>query len=346
MIGYYVHHHGRGHLARARAIAAWSPDDFMLLGSGLEGVDDLKVVVLGDDRLGPDDRFDGVDDARRRPPALHYAPTDHAGVRRRVAQMARWIDEHRPSLMVVDVSVEVAMLARICGVPTVYVRLAGDRTDRPHLDAFAAAEALISPFDAALEPPSTPGWVVDKTRYMNAPVAPSACAPVIEDRVLVVFGGGGGEADGRRVAEAARSTPAFQWRVIGPVSDTPDPPSNLELLGWVDDAEAEIAQAGLVVGSGGDGVVGAVFSTGRPFICLPQARPFDEQRVRARAMAEAGWAVTLDQWPTSDAWPDVIAQARAAAARRPAIADTASSPTAIADWLIGLAGRMQEGFKT
>ncbi|MEC3912436.1 hypothetical protein U5A82_18735 [Sphingobium sp. CR2-8] len=130
-IGYYVHHHGAGHLARARAIAAASGGRVTLLGTGIGALG----IDLADDRP-VSGGFDGVDRADCRPDALHYAPIDHGGVRARTAAILQWIAAQRPSLMVVDVSVEVAMLARLASVPVVYVRLNGDRRDAPHLEAF------------------------------------------------------------------------------------------------------------------------------------------------------------------------------------------------------------------
>lgn len=134
-IGYYVHHHGDGHRQRAIAIGQ-SLDNVMLMGSGLAyRTGNLPFLDLPDDRL--DDSFAGIDHVDR-PSSLHYAPLDHEGLRQRTALMTGWIAEARPRLMVVDVSAEVAMLARLASVPTVYVRLSGRRLDAAHLDAFRA----------------------------------------------------------------------------------------------------------------------------------------------------------------------------------------------------------------
>lgn len=155
-IGYYVHHQGDGHRQRTLAIAAAAPERFVLIGTGLQGrTGEIPCVDLEDDRPDPGASasgrsFSGDDAVATRPDALHYAQYHHSGMRTRMAKATAWIRDATPSMMVIDVSVEMAMLARLCATPVVYVRLAGDRSDPAHLDAFRGAEALLAPF--------TNGW--------------------------------------------------------------------------------------------------------------------------------------------------------------------------------------------
>ncbi|MDM7955728.1 MAG: glycosyltransferase, partial [Blastomonas sp.] len=179
-IGYYVHHHGAGHLARARVIRDATSLPVTLLGSriGAEG------IALADDRL--DHGFDGRDHADNRPESLHYAPLDHQGIRSRVARISAWIEHARPALMIVDVSVEVAMLARLASVPVVYIRLNGQRDDPAHLEAFRGARALIAPFARELEHPATPEWVRAKTWYAPGLADATPALGTASDGVLVM----------------------------------------------------------------------------------------------------------------------------------------------------------------
>ncbi|MDF0541425.1 glycosyltransferase [Sphingobium sp. H39-3-25] len=306
-IGYYVHHHGAGHLARARAIANASCGRVVLLGTGVgsQGID------LADDRLDTG-AFDGADGSHCRPDGLHYAPLDHEGIRSRVAVIARWIDVHRPALMVIDVSVEVAMLARLASVPVVYVRLNGERTDTPHLEAFRGAVALLAPFHQDLEISATPPWVREKTRYLpGVTVASAPKASNAEATILIVVGRGGQAGDGEVFAQAARCSPQWRWRVIGSCSMPHHPPSNLEILGWVRDPDREIAHASLVVGAAGDGLVGSVLAADRPFICIAEDRPYDEQRATARRLGEVGAALVLANWPEPERWRALVIDALA-----------------------------------
>ena len=327
-IGYYVHHHGAGHRARAQAIAAASTWPITLLGTGVgeAGID------LADDRPASG-RFDGVDASGGRPAALHYAPIDHDGVRMRVARVAQWIATERPALMVVDVSVEMAMLARLASVPTVCVRLNGERNDAPHVAAFRSATALLAPFHADLELASTPTWVRERTCYLPGITQAAPGAMPSSGRILVVFGRGGAPGDGARLAEAARACPDVQWRAIGPVSPVGDCPPNLEIAGWVDDAAREICAADVVIGAAGEGLVGAILVTDRPFICLPEARPFGEQQATASGLARLGAAVVLQDWPEAAAWPSLLAQAKALPSQARQRLHNPQGAQAAAQWL-------------
>lgn len=310
-IGYYVHHQGQGHLDRARRIADALDDRVTLLGTGLAGRTGRHACVdLPDDRCdsrfaGSD--FTGSDFTGSRARALHYAPAGHPGIASRVARIANWIAAARPALFVVDVSVEIAMLARLASVPVLYVRLAGRRIDTAHIEAFAGARALLAPFAEALDTPGTPAWVRARTFY-----APGLCARPLrgdrQDRVLLVLLGRGGDGpqDPVSFAAMAAALPGWHIRVAGDVRSTTTPPANLELLGWIDDVAAEIGGAALVVGAAGDGVVNLVLAADAPFICIPEQRPYDEQCSKADALGAAGAAIVCACWPQPGEWPALV----------------------------------------
>ncbi|SEJ97533.1 Predicted glycosyl transferase [Sphingobium sp. AP50] len=333
-IGYYVHHHGDGHRQRALAIGSMLTN-VTLIGTAMAGkADHLPTLDLPDDRLGED--FSGVDHVER-PSALHYAPLDHEGIRERTALMTGWIAQARPRLMVVDVSVEVAMLARLASVPTVYVRLNGRRIDTAHLDAFRGATALLAPFHEALDDDDVPAWVRGKTFYAPDIVRSLPSRSHEGDGVvLVILGRGGGISDGDKWADAARSTPGRRWRILGPCTTPLDVPGNLDLRGWVDDVAPHICGADVVIGGAGDGVVSAVLTARRPFICLPEDRPFSEQLSKARRLTATGGAIVRYDWPEQEEWPVLILQAIEQADHWPAcLADEGGAERA-ASWLDSL----------
>ncbi|WP_199812616.1 MULTISPECIES: hypothetical protein [unclassified Streptomyces] len=142
MIGYYVHHHGSGHLHRARSIAAHSPFPVTGLSSlpapqGWPG----PWVSLPRDDDGDPATFGDVTAGGR----LHWAPVLHAGLRGRMARIAEWVAATSPALLVSDVSVEVALLARLLGTPTAVAAMRGERGDAPHRTAYDLAELLLAP---------------------------------------------------------------------------------------------------------------------------------------------------------------------------------------------------------
>lgn len=309
-IGYYVHHQGVGHWQRACAIAAALDRPCTLIGT-FAGVDTREapgpVLDLPDDRLDAD--FAGQDGEAMRPHALHYAPLGHPSIRARMARIAAWAAQTDPALLVVDVSVEVALFARLLALPTLVFRLAGTRTDLPHLEAFRSADRLIAPFPEALDAAGVPDWVRAKTDYagfLGRPVPERAAEPGDGGPIVVVFGRGGHGGNLAELAAAARAVPERAWHVLGPVAGEGARPENLHLHGWVADVDAWIARAGLVVGGAGDGVVAAVAARAKRFVCLPEARAYGEQVEKARALARLGAAVVHEGWPEGGLWPALV----------------------------------------
>jgi len=307
LIGYYVHHQGDGHRQRALAISAGAPERFVLLGTGLAQQAAGRAVLDLEDDVPVAGSF-----LETTVPldCLHYVPMHHAGIQQRVARIASWIAQRQPALMVVDVSVEIAMLARLASVPTVYVRLAGRRDDAAHLQAFRAARGLLAPFHEELDDPSIPDWVRRKTCYVPGLTRATLGTRPNPSVVLVVNGRGGGLLDGTTIASAAAATAEFTWRVIGPASAPGHCPANLEFLGWVGNADDEIANAGIVVGTAGDGVLSAVMAAARPFVCLPQQRPYGEQVSKARRLAALGAALVFEEMPGAGDWPAIVDRVR------------------------------------
>ncbi|HIG76109.1 MAG TPA: hypothetical protein EYQ24_16480 [Bacteroidetes bacterium] len=139
-VGYYAHHHGRGHVARACAILAHvrAPATLFTSAEVPSPPENVEVVPL------PPDLPRG--DESPPPPPLHYAPIAHGGVRQRMARIAAWAAEG-PAVLVVDVSVEVALFGRLLSLPVVHRALR-------HLLLKSSAllpEALAPGLHAALE---------------------------------------------------------------------------------------------------------------------------------------------------------------------------------------------------
>src|ERR1700709_457521 len=202
-IGYYVHHAGWGHASRAASIArelpgGASPPSPLPL-SRLRAPGPVVSLPLDDD---------GILDA---PPDLHFAPLHSSGLRKRMAIVAGWIDAQAPGLLVVDVSVEVAALARLCGVPVVYVRQSGRRDDPAHQLAYAWSSALLAAYPAWLEPAETPAWVLERSFHSGAVTRFDGLArPPLErrgKRLLAI-----GDRAARLAPGGARVAPS--WKVV------------------------------------------------------------------------------------------------------------------------------------
>ncbi|MGZ8803670.1 MAG: hypothetical protein ACXWZG_00020 [Microbacterium sp.] len=114
-IGWYVHHHGRGHLTRMLAIVPHLDAEIRCFSS-LPKPDDLPAhcswTVLDRD----DDARPGTGDPHAADPdaggLLHWAPLGHDGHRSRLAAIAASLADAPVDAFVVDVSVEVALFVR------------------------------------------------------------------------------------------------------------------------------------------------------------------------------------------------------------------------------------------
>jgi hypothetical protein len=311
-IGIYVHHHGGGHAARTGAI-----------GRALHerGVVVTYLSSLPADRLGPGESMvlpldsDLGADPGPTPGELHFAPLGSAGLAARMAAISGWIERRRPDLMVVDVSVEVAMLARLCGVPFAYVRQSGAREDPPHRLAYRWAAGLLAPYPKWLER-RVPDRVRDHTAYVGAVTrfdgSPRPAADGRDSRALVL-----GEW-GSLTAELAAG--ARDWEVLGPR------PVDLALL----------SRCAVVVAPGGANSVAEAAFARCGLVCLPRPRPFGEQVARGEDLERDGAAVVLAEAPEPDCWPRLLEEARARRGRLERWADGEGAGRA-ADYLIALA---------
>ena len=326
-IGFYVHYHGRGHRNRTLAILEelkGGGRPAVILASRMEGLDWPgnvdQVVELACD-------IDGVPKAGREraedSPALHFAPLHVPTIRRRVAQIARWIDDRNPAAIVVDVSVEVAMLARLASVPTLLMRQHGDRRDSAHEIAYRGAARLLAPFPESMEDDLTPDWVREKTTYSGAfcryagpaPTQSAARAGLGWDerpRVVVMSGRGGDGSNLRAIREAAAQMPETTWIVVGLVDgdETAALPPNVEAAGWIDDPLRYLAAADAVVSAGGHNSVMELAHARSRAIVIPEPRPFGEQVRKAAILRREGLAVVRESWPSPDQWADTIAEAQ------------------------------------
>jgi hypothetical protein len=296
VIGYYVHHQGRGHLSRLQTVAAHLRTPVVGLSSlpapaGWPG--DWLRLARDDDPM-PSEHDDvsasGV---------LHWAPRHHRGLSARMAALAQWFASERPAAVVVDVSAEVALLARLCGIPVVVVALPGTRTDRPHLAAYDLADALLAPWPAQSHARDWSSAWADKawcvggiSRFDGRPLPPAG--PSAGDRrVLLLWGAGGRDTDASGVEAARRATPGWTWSERSP--DRPSP-----------DLWAELCAADVVVTHAGQNAVADVAAARAPAVVIAQRRPFGEQLATARALSRLGIADGRAGWPPAHEWGEVL----------------------------------------
>jgi hypothetical protein len=311
MIGLYLHHQGSGHRTRgaqiARELETLAPGGVTGLGTGpappawpggwLELARDDDPVPL---RTGPehaDVAASGV---------LHWAPRQHPGLLRRHEQVVSWLALERPSAVVVDVSVEIALLVRLCGIPVVVTALPGERWDRPHRTAYDLADHLLATWPAGTHDREWPeSWraktwhVGPLSRFADRVPPPVRRTPQRPRRVLVLWGEGGTDVTPDELARARAATPGWRWTVVGGAH-----PPAVDL--W-----AELGEADVVVTHAGQNAVADVAAARRPAVVVAQRRPFGEQEATARAVRRLGVAEGLPAWPQAQEWGHVLDSALA-----------------------------------
>jgi glycosyl transferase family 28 len=292
MIGWYVHHQGRGHLHRALAVGAELGEPVTVLSSLERPPGHVGEWV----RLDRDDRGGGEPSAGGR---LHWAPLRQDGLRRRMHQVSGWLERARPRLVVADVSVEIALLARLHGVPVASVLVPGRRDDAAHRLGFDVSDRLVAAWPSAATAALLPGLDHDVLARVRAvgglsrfPVAPRRARRPGPPRALVMGGAGDEGWDADLLRHAVRSAQDWEWLVCGP----PGP--------WCADPYRLVRDADVVVTHAGQNALAEVAAARRPAVVVPRLRPHDEQHVAAAALRDGGWPVVVEPDFPSGGWRD------------------------------------------
>lgn len=306
-MGWYVHHHGRGHLTRLLAIAPWLDAEITCF-STLPPPSDLpqRCRWVSLDR---DDDVEGAGDPRLADPdaggVLHWAPLRHSGHRRRLAAIASWIASDAPDVFVVDVSVEVTLLVRLLGVPIALMTQPGRRDDLPHRLGFDAASTIIAPWPAELLAPDHLAPHRAKTvftggvsRFELRSRGAASADPGRSHGVVLLGGAGGSDLSPERLAATVQASDR-EWTLLGSEA-TGD---------WSADPWETIEDAGIVVSWAGQNAVADLAAADARSIIVPQDRPFAEQREMAAALGRAGLADVVDAWPDDASWPALLERA-------------------------------------
>lgn len=357
-IGFFVHHQGRGHAKRCEAIIRHLSDRPITILSARRDIfgdldDRIRFIelpnMIGDPSQTPT-LF-----AEPTPEVLHCAPLGSPLLRKNAGTIARFLDEDDPALFVVDVSAEWSLLSRLLSVPSVSVRMHGDRNDPGHLASYRASVGMVATFDAALEQDDYPAWARSKTAYCGGlcatvgPVPDRFAArrtlglPDDQQIVLTLSGGGGTGTPWAPLTMAARALPDSLWLTAGPIHREGHETefANLLHLGWVDDLTAHLAAADMVVASAGDNTVHEIARVGRPFLCIPEWRYFNEQTRKATALDSVGAAHMRATWPASlGEWRAAVAAAQAIDVRRQRSLFDPNAATKAAHYLENLVARL------
>lgn len=311
-VSYYAHHVGSGHLRHAQRIAACRLFDLQVTSTGPRNEailkESLEYVALSPDV---------TDDVGTALPAnetfLHFAPTNSL-IQQRFSQLNRAWRNFTPDVVMVDVSVEVALFARLSGYPVAFRRMPGDREDRGHQMAYSLADALFAYFPIELEDPSHLKKYGHKSHYLTAG-EPTGNTPFAEAkrtkgslrRRVVVQTSLASSIPLRHLARAAVESPEWDWDVVGSVSvDSTPLPRNLVLHGVLPDPAPVMVTADVIISSAGHNAVVAAANSHRPVLLIPEDRPFNEQHAFANALRSSANVDVIDTWHPHLPWPKIL----------------------------------------
>lgn len=302
MIGYYVHHQGRGHVSRALAISRHLTEEVVFFSSAPRprecGAAAHWVHLPLDTPHGGGPVTDPTANGR-----LHWAPLNVDGLAGRSAALMNAITHLRPRRMVVDVSVEVALLCRLAGVPVTVMAMPGERGDAVHGLGYDIADEIVAPWSRDVY---RPDWLAPhdaRTHYVGVisrfdGVPPAAVGSARPGTGLLLAGAGGSAVPRDALDQLRRAAPDCDWVAAG--GDA----------GWVDDLWPVLSSADVVVTHAGQSAIADIAAAGVPAVVIPQHRPFGEQHATAAALADAGVVVSTREWPDPDEWPALLAAAR------------------------------------
>ncbi len=259
----------------------------------------------------------------------HYTPYGLNGLKARSHALTALFHQHPEILLFVDVSVEIALLARLCGVPYVYVRQHGLRNDMPHQFAYEAAELIIAPYSEEMSHADQEGLFGRKTlfsggfsRYTgrHAEHRPAA------KRIAVFAGEGGTCFDAGFLIRLSKQLPEAEIHVVGnlQMGRNGEEMPNCMFHEYLPDPAGLLLTCRAVIANAGHNAVMEIADLGLPFICVPAERPFREQEIKAEHLERLKLAMIVQpadlhtvSW--SDCIQDAIALRRQAGI--PAITD-------------------------
>jgi UDP-N-acetylglucosamine:LPS N-acetylglucosamine transferase len=251
-----------------------------------------------------------------------------------------WIATARPSAVVVDVSVEVATLIRLLGVPVIVVAMPGQRTDPPHDWVYRLADHILACWPRELYEPTwlkphreKVSYIGGVSRFDGRDRSTARRGGSAGKRRVAVLGGAGGSAlDLSSVRGCAADLPDYEWQALGVSTGT-----------WVQDPWPDLCAADVVVAHAGESSVADLATAEKAAIIVPAPRPFDEQEITGALLARAGLAVVQPHWPLPVEWPDLLHRARSIDGKRWRRWRTAGASQRAAAAIEGVAARYSEG---
>jgi hypothetical protein len=299
-IGYYVNNHGIGHFNRLFCL------DRELQLSNIKYVlyvftenkkrfesfnfsQNVKLVEL------PNPNWTNCTKSK----AYHRLPTNCSDYFKPIVNSCI---ENNISIFVSDLSVEVGMAVRLLVDKLIYIVLHGDRSDITHQIMFHEADRLIIPFSKLLEDDHllnlrlsfdtcySEGFL----KFQYEDISQFYFPPEYEigkKNILVILGTGG---DSFNKDYLVNKNPNYNIVVLGKKI------KGLKSVKFTN-PYSYLKYADVVVGNAGDSLVHEISYFNKPYICIPEDRPHNEQLYKAEVLLSGGftynsnWKSTIDK---------------------------------------------------
>lgn len=276
-IGYYIGHQGTGHLNRAfcfyNELFANKVDFKLYIFTHKHNIDHLfryntTIIPI------PAPEYTG----KQRSCYEDYYPN----IKEIVIPVVKACLEYNISTFVCDVNIEVANAVRPLVDRLITICLHGTRDDLPHVNVFALSDRVIAPFSSRLGDHYTNS--IDNLKYSGGFIK-TQYLPVnnteveVDYDILILLGKGGDVYDPKYHKNCPRVL------VLGKDKSVADP-------------STYIKNASIVIGNAGNSIVHEVSYYNKPFICMPEFRPYDEQYIKAQILHDNKYAL-LSSWSNS-----------------------------------------------
>ncbi|WP_218353527.1 glycosyltransferase [Alteromonas lipotrueiana] len=285
---YYVHHHGAGHLQRARTLIDALETQFAIIFVVANPAMQTKLQhefghlpceclpsKWAASPAFPDRTYDS---------AFEGVPCTSAATQRALT-FVNLLSAYQADLFISDVSAELSILARAAGVPVVMQRHSGEtHIDPTQVFAYQSASALYAPYPRHIEDPDFE--FIEKTRFLGffSQLGAERQDAVRRGITLVSSKGEGVET----ILPTLQQLQLPIW-VVGCEGEST---SNVTFLGYVNDISVHIP-TDVVVCSGGNNLLSELLLLGKKLIIVPQSRPYNEQVSKAAQLTKHNYAVTL-----------------------------------------------------
>jgi UDP-N-acetylglucosamine--N-acetylmuramyl-(pentapeptide) pyrophosphoryl-undecaprenol N-acetylglucosamine transferase len=258
------------------------------------------------------------------------------------AELVAWMEQESPDLLFVDGPPDVALFARLAGVPVVVLRRHGRRTpaqrqllDRTVLGALAPYTEDLGPGD---DP--TPTRTVHTGLLSRFAGRPRDRARARHDLgieanarlVTVLCGKEGPGVSTSELLATAEATPGWSWQLVGEEASGA-PHEAVRPLGWVADPWPHLVAADVVIAGASLSAVAEAADAEVPLIVVSRPSAASEERRFADALGAVGAALPLAAWLAPGRWAATLDAAVGMDTRPLASRRDARAARRAAEWL-------------